>query len=141
MCIVRPQDSISADELRTRLKLISMTEEMSTGQKTAMVQSHRKNERECLAKLIYRTFKVSSSFSRRRPRKTKIEMIRSDLGEWKVNKNITKDRIAWTSFINRPTHVSMENTLKNIYIFLYIKYILLYIYKYILCVCSTSNFT
>ena len=40
-----PEDRISEEELRTRLKL---QEGMFTGQKITMVWSSRKNERECL---------------------------------------------------------------------------------------------
>ena len=60
------------------------------------------------------TFKVSGSFSRGRPRKTWNEVIRRDLKERKVNKNITKGRNACKSFIrNCPTHGSMKNILKK----------------------------
>ena len=57
-----------------------------------------------------RTFKVSSSFPGGQPRKTWNEVIRSDMKERKINKEIAKDRNAWKTFIrNRPTHAGMEN--------------------------------
>ena len=58
----------------------------------------------------YRTFKVSSSLPRGRPKKTWNGAIRSDMKERKVNKDIAKDRKASKSFIkNRPTHGSTEH--------------------------------
>ena len=54
-----------------------------------------------------RTFKISDSFSRRR----RI----SSLKERKVNKGEAKGRNASKSFINRPTHANIENTLKRIW--------------------------
>ena len=47
----------------------------------------------------WRTFKVGDSLSRGRIRKTWNEVIRSDLKERKVNKDIIKDKNAWKSFI------------------------------------------
>ena len=43
-----------------------------------------------------RIFKASGSFHRRRPRKT-WKIIRSDLKEIKVSKNLDKNRNAWKS--------------------------------------------
>ena len=57
-----------------------------------------------------RTFKVSGSFPRGRPRKTWNELIRIDLKERKVGKDIAKDTNTWKSFIrNCRTYASMEN--------------------------------
>ena len=53
-----------------------------------------------------RTFKVTSSFLRERPRKTWNQIIRIDLKERKVS----KDRNAWNFFVrNRAIHASMKN--------------------------------
>ena len=57
-----------------------------------------------------RTFKVSGSFSRGRLRKTWNEVIRSDLTERKVNRDIIKGSNAWKSFIrNYQTHSGINN--------------------------------
>ena len=57
-----------------------------------------------------RNVRVSDSFPRGRPKKTWNDVIRSDLKEWKDNKDIAKDRNTWKFFArNRPTHASMEN--------------------------------
>ena len=54
-----------------------------------------------------RIIKVSS-FYRRRSQKTWNEVIRSDLKEWKVSKDIAKGTNAWNSFIrNCSIHTSM----------------------------------
>ena len=56
-----------------------------------------------------RTFKVSGNFPRGQPRKTWNGVIRSDLKERKVRKNLAKDRNTCKSFIrNHPTHASMQ---------------------------------
>ena len=53
-----------------------------------------------------KTFNVSGSYPRERPRRTWNEVIRNDLKKEKPS----KERNAWKSFIrNSPTHVSMEN--------------------------------
>ena len=46
-----------------------------------------------------RTCRVSHSLHRGRPKKTWYEVIRKDLKERKIRKNIAKDRNAWKSFI------------------------------------------
>ena len=63
-----------------------------------------------------RTFEVTSSSPRGRPKKTWNKVIRSYLKETKVSKDIAKNRNAWTFFIgNHPTHANMENRHLNKY--------------------------
>ena len=58
----------------------------------------------------YKTFKVGCSFPRGQPKKTWNEVIRRDLKERKVIKDMAKDRNAWKFYIrNCPTHASIEN--------------------------------
>ena len=75
MANFRPEDKISAEELRTYLG----NEEIFRGQTTAMVWSPREN-----GSIKCRTFKVSHSFLRVQPRRKWNEVIRSDLKENKV---------------------------------------------------------
>ena len=57
-----------------------------------------------------RTFKVGGSFPTGRPRKAWNEVIRSDLKERKVSKDIHKDINVWKSFIrNLLTYVNMKD--------------------------------
>ena len=60
---------------------------MFTGQKWF---GHLERIEECAEFTKCRTFKVSGSFPRARPRKTWNEVIRSDLRERKVNNDIIK---------------------------------------------------
>ena len=53
---------------------------------------------------------VDGSLARGRPQKSWSEVVRKDLREKKVSKEIAKDRIALKAVIRiRPTHASMEN--------------------------------
>ena len=57
-----------------------------------------------------RTFYVSCSFPRGRPREMWNQVIRYNLKEMKVSKNLAKDRNSWRSFIrNHPTHANIQN--------------------------------
>ena len=59
-----------------------------------------------------RNFNVSSSFSWN-------AVIRSDLKEMKVSKDLAKDRNAWKSFIwNRKTHISIQAWKKDLNVIL-----------------------
>ena len=96
LCNVRPEDRISAEELRTRVKLKSM--------------------RECLQGRRLQWFchleTVEESFPRGRPSKAWNVVIRNDVKRSRVNKEPAKDRNAMTSLIrNRSTHLTMENRL------------------------------
>ena len=58
----------------------------------------------------FRAFKASFNFHRGKRRKTWNEVIKSELKERNVNKEIAKYRNASKSFIrNRLTHASMES--------------------------------
>ena len=54
-----------------------------------------------------KTFKVSGSFIRGRPRKTWNEVNRKDLKERKVSKDLAKDRNAWKIFHKRVVKMNM----------------------------------
>ena len=105
MSIVRPEDRISEEELRTRLKVKNMGES---------VQDRRLRYFGYLERMENSAWssncgilKVSGSFPRERPRKTWNEVIICDLKERKVRKDKSKDRNAWRSFTrNRPTHAN-----------------------------------
>ena len=57
-----------------------------------------------------RDIMVDGSLARGRPQKSWSEVVRKDLREKKVSKDIAKDGIAWKPVIRiRPTHASMEN--------------------------------
>ena len=59
---------------------------------------------------ICRSLKITDSFPRERPKKTRNEVNRINLEQRKANEDIAKDRRAWKSFIrNYTTHASMEN--------------------------------
>ena len=103
-CNVRPEDSISAGELKTRLKSKSVRKCLQDRR----LQWYSHLESAWSSK--YRTFQVSSSLLRGRPRKTQNEVIRNDLKEMRVSNNKAKDRNFWKSFIrNPPTDANMEN--------------------------------
>ena len=63
------------------------------------LHGRRTNGKESVWSNNFRAFKVSGNFPRLRPRKTWKEVIRSDLKQRKVNKDIAKDRNACRSFI------------------------------------------
>ena len=42
------------------------------------------------------------SLDRQQPRKTLHEIIQKDIEEWRVSKELVKDRNAWKSFIKKP---------------------------------------
>ena len=61
-----------------------------------------------------RTFKVSASFLRERPRKTCNEATRSDLKESKVSKDLAKERDGWQYFIrNSPPMQAWKTHVKE----------------------------
>ena len=56
----------------------------------------------------YRIFKDSGSFPRQRPMKTYSKLIRTDLKERKVSKDLAQDRNAWKAFIgHHQIHTSI----------------------------------
>ena len=87
MCNVRHEDRTSAGELRSRLKLKKMRE---FSQDRGFGHLERTEQNAWSSKC--RTFKARGSFPRGRARKTWNEIIRSDLKERKVRKDIAKDR-------------------------------------------------
>ena len=108
MCHVWPEDRTSAEELTARLKINSMRECLQDIRIQEFGHLERMEENTRLS--AWKAFNVSVSVPRERPRKTSNKVIRSDLKERKVSKDLAKDRNAWKSFIrNCPTHASMEN--------------------------------
>ena len=87
---VRPGDGISSEELRIRLKLKSMRE--CYQDRRLQWFGHLGKMQENAGSIKWRTFKGSGSFPRGLPRKTWNEIIKSDLKEMKVSKDIAKDR-------------------------------------------------
>ena len=102
MCNVRPEDKCSAEELRNVRECVQDRRLQWFG--------HLERIKESAWSSKCRTFKVRGSLPRGRPRKIWNEVIRSDLKEREVSKDIAKDRNVWESFIrNCPTHTNMQN--------------------------------
>ena len=93
MCNVKPEDRTSTEELKTRLKLKSVRELLQDRKLQWFGHLERMEERACSS--TCRNFKISGSFPRGRPRNTWSEVIRTDLKEKKVSKDIAKDKSAW----------------------------------------------
>ena len=108
MSIMRSENRISAENLRSRLKLSSVRE---CFQEKRLQWFHPLERMEKNAwSSNCRIFKVSDSFPRRLLRKTWNEVIRGDLKERENSKDLAKGGNAWKSFIrNRPTNESMKN--------------------------------
>lgn len=114
MCIVKPEGRISEKELRTRLTFKSMREWLQD-RKLQWFDNLEIMEESGWSSNC-RTFEVTSSSPRGRPKKTWNKVIRSYLKETKVSKDIAKNRNAWMLFIgNHPTHANMENRHLNKY--------------------------
>ena len=64
-----------------------------------MILSYSKNEIEFLEQEV---LEARGSLDRQQPRKTLHEVIQKDIEEWRVSKELVKDRNAWKSFIKRP---------------------------------------
>lgn len=93
--------------MRARVRLKSMGECLLD--RRLQWFGHLKRMEENAWSTKYRTFKVSGSFLRGRPKKTWNGAISNDMKERKVNQDITKDRNASKSLIrNRSTHARME---------------------------------
>ena len=88
MCNINPDDRISSEELKTRLKLKSTRECLHGRRLQWFGHLERMEESAWFSKC--RIF--SSSIHRGRPRKICNEVIRSDLKLRKVSKDIAKDR-------------------------------------------------
>ena len=89
MCIVTPEDRISAEELRTRLKLNSVREFLQFRGQSGHLE---RMEGKIPLSSKCSTLKFSCSFPRGRPRKTWNKIIRSDQKERKVSKDLVKDK-------------------------------------------------
>lgn len=61
----------------------------------------------------YKTFKDSGTLPRRRPQKTWNGVIRNDLKQKKVSKDLVKDSNVSKSIKNHPTHANREKRLKE----------------------------
>ena len=94
-------DMISAKELRTIIRLKS-TKECFQDKRLQWFDESAWSSK-------WRTFKVSDSLPREKPRKTWKEVTRRDLKEKKFSKVLTKNKIAWKCFIsNFPTRANIE---------------------------------
>ena len=112
MCNIRPEEKLSAEELKTEFKLNSMRDCLLDRRLQWFGYTERMEGSAWSSKC--RTFKIIGSFPRGQPRKTdenrQNEVIRSDMKIRKVSKAIDKERNASKSFIrNHPNHASMEN--------------------------------
>ena len=102
MCNVRLKDRISKQERRTRLKLKIMGECLQERRLQWFDLLERMEKSAWSSKC--RTFKVSGSFPRGRPNEAWNEVIRSDLKEKKVGKDVAKDRNVWKFFHKKPSN-------------------------------------
>ena len=74
-----------------------------------MVWSSRKNGRVWWSSK-FRTLNVGSCFSFGQPKETWNEVIKGDLKEWKISKDLTKDKNTLKSFLrNHLVHAGIEN--------------------------------
>ena len=102
MCNVSLKDRLRSDELRGRLNLESI------GRCVQNRRLHRFGHIERMDKSFWvcrcRAFEVSDSFGRGRPKKTWEEVIKTDLRERRVSKDLTRDRLAWKSIFWKPSN-------------------------------------
>ena len=92
MCYIRPEDKISAEELKIRLKLKSIRECLQD--KRLQWFGHLERMEESAWSSKCKTFEVSGIFPRGRPRKTWHEIVKKDPKERKVSEDIARDRNA-----------------------------------------------
>ena len=91
MSNIRPEYMISATDLRTRQKVKSLEECLQD--RSLQWFTHLERVKESAWPSKCRTFKVSDSFPRGRPRKTWNEVIKSNLKERKVSKGIAQELV------------------------------------------------
>lgn len=88
---VRPEDRISAENLRSRPKMNGMNKCLQDRKLQWFGHMERMEQDVWFSKS---TFKVSGSFSKRRPRQTQVNMKWGNQSEKKVSKDPAKDRNA-----------------------------------------------
>ena len=106
MCNVSLKDRLRSDELRGRLNLESIGRCVQNRRLRWFGHIERMDESAWVSRC--RAVEVAGSVGRGRPKKTWEEVIRMDLRERRVSKDLARDRLAWKSISkNRPTHASM----------------------------------
>ena len=106
MCNVSVKDRLSSKELRKRLNLDSIGSCMQNRRLRWFGHVERMDKNAWASRC--RTIKVTGTTGRGRPKKTWEEVIRIDLKQKGVSRDLVKDRITWKSISrNRPTHASM----------------------------------
>ena len=108
MCGISLNDKVPILELRNRMRLNSLRECMQH-RRLQWFGHLEKMEANAWASKC-RDIMVDDRLARGRPRKSWSEVVRKDLRDKNVSKDVAKDGIAWKSVITiRPTHGSMEN--------------------------------
>lgn len=110
MSIVKPEDSISAEERKTRMKSDSARECLQDIGLRWFGHLERVEENAWSSEC--KTFKVTRSFAREQPRKIWKNVIRNGLKQMKGGNIVAKDINPWKSY--RPTHGNGKQTLKRI---------------------------
>ena len=107
MCRVKLNDHIPSRVLRDRLRLVSVRELIQTKRLSWFGHLERMDDNNWVSKC--RHCVVDGRSVKGRPRKTWNEVVRNDLKEKNLDKELAKDRVAWKSLIKpRPTHACMD---------------------------------
>ena len=106
MCNVSVKDRLSSKELRKRLHVDSIGSCMQNRRLCWFGHVERMDKNAWASRC--RTIKVAGTTGRGRLKKTWEEVIRIDLKQKGVSRDLVKDRITWKSISrNRPTHATM----------------------------------
>ena len=97
MCNVTLKDRVSSSDLRKRLKLDSISECMQKRRLCWFGHVERKDDGDWVKKC--RTMRLEGAAVKGRPRKTWDEVIKSDLKQKGVTRDLAKDRLAWKSIL------------------------------------------
>ena len=106
MCNVSLKDRVSSEELRRRLRLESISTCLQNRRLSWFGHVERSPETSWINKC--RQIHVPGEVGRGRPKKTWGEVIKTDLKQKGVTKDLAQDRLGWKSISKaRPTHASM----------------------------------
>ena len=107
MCRTRLSDNISSKVLRGRMGLVSIRELIQAKRLRWFGHVERMDIENWVSKC--RSYVVEGDVAKGRPRKTWFEVVRNDLKEKNISRELALDRTAWKSLVKpRPTHASMD---------------------------------